>query len=392
MGRLIVQALRGLIACVLLLAGEIVGQETTSPESVEEDVVRGETIASGYVILEGRYLPPPYLLEKHGDDLWINGELAVSDWFRWPWGVPPPEMFPRGGWGGRGFSSGGPTTDGDRRMPDRPRERDENRVPGGTNGRHGPFGPDLSRLEKALKSGWAIVAGQELRACVLTESDLASLVQILTSAISSEEKRDQIRAEVPGHLGTWKWHDLIASFEPSEALSQRLAPELERIQKVLEDNQRSHEAAVASVFWTSKPVKYVITLAAMGLVVAACGTLLNYRPTGRGRWSEIDASGDGTPIVVRSVVLLILLGIFDLGCTLVAQEAGGLTEMNPFGSQLVENPLLLTAFKLTTLLGACGILYGLRRYRGAQVAAWWMCLLCTVLTFRWLTYNSMFMS
>jgi hypothetical protein len=130
----------------------------------------------------------------------------------------------------------------------------------------------------------------------------------------------------------------------------------------------------------------------MGLVVTACGTLLNYRPKSRSRWTEVDTTGEGVSIVVRTVALLVVLGIFDLGCTLVAQQAGGFTELNPLGSRLVTNPILLTAFKMTTLLGACAILVALRRYRGAQVAAWWMCLICTVLTFRWLTYNSMFMT
>jgi hypothetical protein len=44
------------------------------------------------------------------------------------------------------------------------------------------------------------------------------------------------------------------------------------------------------------------------------------------------------------------------------------------------------------LLTACSILLALRRYRGAQVASWWLCLLGAMLMFRWLTYNSLFLS
>jgi hypothetical protein len=297
--------------------------------------------------------------------------------------MPGRGVFPSGGRGGGPFGRGGPPGRGGNPPPDGARGRS---IPGG------PPAPKLVHLETALKKDCAIIAGKEFPPCILASADAASLVDILTSQGSSEEKRDRIRNELPGHLVAWNWQEFIESFVPSDELFKRLEPQIERLRKVVQENNELHEAAMASIFWTSKPVKYVITLMAMGLVVAACGTLLNHRPIGRARWSEIDTGGDGIPIVVRSVVLLILLGIFDLGCTLVAQQAGGLTEMNPLGERIVQNPLLLTTFKLTTLLTACAILYALRRYRGAQVAAWWMCLLCTVLTFRWLTYNSMFMS
>ncbi len=253
-------------------------------------------------------------------------------------------------------------------------------------------GASVAGLEGCLKKDCAIVVGKGFAPCVLPAAEAAALFEILTSDRIAEAKLSEIGRELPGYTRMWKWQNVIEAFVPPDELPQRMTAEIERIREVVKDNRRKHEAAIASVFWTSKPVKYVITLLAMGLIVAACGTLLNYRPIGRVAWSEIDATGDGIPIVVRSVVLLILLGIFDLACTLVAQQAGGFTEMNPLGSKIVENPLLLTAFKLTSLLMACGILYALRRYRGAQVAAWWMCLLCTVLTFRWLTYNSMFMT
>jgi hypothetical protein len=33
----------------------------------------------------------------------------------------------------------------------------------------------------------------------------------------------------------------------------------------------------------------------------------------------------------------------------------------------------------------------LRRHYIARLAAWWLCLACTILTFRWLMFNSMFL-
>ena len=96
-------------------------------------------------------------------------------------------------------------------------------------------------------------------------------------------------------------------------------------------------------------------------------------------------------MVIPNVVLLVLLGVLDLAFTLAAEQGGGFLELNPLGSRLAASPVVLAAFKIASLLGACFILVMLRKYRGAQVASWWLCLVCTILTFRWLTYNSIFL-
>ena len=383
----------GLTLCAALLPEALGAEESTSSD--KQEIVRSQPIDTGYVILNGHYLPPPYVLETREDDLWINDQLAVADWFSRQSG-----MRRRGGFGGRPtHRERPPEFDGPREPefggPRGPRSAGS-RGPdlGGPRGRHMPpseprFG--FNPLQNILAKNGMFIASDGLRPISLDETHAAMVVDALISGESHDEKLRQIFDCAPYPMNEASWQTVIETFEPSDELIERLGPEIERVQQAILENEAIHQAAVASVFWNSKPVKYVITLLAMGLVVAACGTLLNYRPTGRARWSEVDASGDGIPIVVRSVVLLILLGIFDLGCTLVAQQAGGFAELNPLGSQLIENPALLTAFKLTSLFLACGILLALRRYRGAQLASWWMCLLCTVLTFRWLTYNSMFM-
>ena len=474
MARHLRQFLFGVAACWFLLCGGANAQEAESAEAssaeakAESETIQEGPIDSGYVILDGRYLPPPYVLQKRDSDLWINDQLAISGWFKrrnsggpawgnggpgsrgpggFPGSRPRPESASPGPEGPDGPPANGRGPDGpppdeersrepgqsedgppgprpDETSPDRPRRGDEgaaNRPPRGAGG-FGGFRPGgrggpgvwgrgmgagrgnwaaapnnfwgkfaLGQLAASLRDNGTIIAGEGLRGATLPADDTAVIVVVLLSDRDEAEKLNLVLAETGNQMDEASWQHFAATFVPSDALLERMGPEIEKARRIIEENDASHRAAVAALFWSSKPVKYVVTLIAMGLVVAACGTLLNYRPKARTRWAEIDDSGDGIPIVVRSVVLLILLGIFDLAATLIAQKAGGFVELNPLGDQLIGNPLLLTVFKMTSLLMACAILYVLRRYRGAQTAAWWMCLLCTVLTFRWLTYGSMFM-
>ncbi|NLS92900.1 MAG: hypothetical protein GXX96_12165 [Planctomycetaceae bacterium] len=385
-------ALIGPVICLTLLSGETRSQEPDPPDEAAPEVLKTDPINSGYVILDGRYLPPPYTLEERGDSLWVNDRLAIADWFARPVARNNHDGPPRGGRGPERWAEDEetfappPRADRDSRRRGPPRRGQWGWAPAS------PQRPTLARLERDLKRECFLLGGSTIRGCLLTEDEATSVLATLTTEFPAQDRVQILLDDLPDQMDEADWLSLIQSFQPSEELMARIGPRVARLREVMAENYAQHRAIVDSVFWTSRPVKYLITLMAMGLVVAACGTLLNHRPTARAAWTEIDTAGEGIPIVVRSVVLLILLGVFDLGCTLIAQQAGGFTEMNPLGQRLAGAPLLLTAFKLATLLGACGILYALRRYRGAQVAAWWMCILCTVLTFRWLTYNSMFMT
>ncbi len=160
-----------------------------------------------------------------------------------------------------------------------------------------------------------------------------------------------------------QWEQIVANFRPTAELRQRVAPLLNEYHQTGEANDASHERVQWYGRLASKPMKYGVTVMAMMLAVVALGNLLLHRPQGRGRWSEIYVADQDSPSVVRIVILLALLGGFDLLLTLAAQQAGTLLELNPLGSELVSNPLLLASFKMTSLLIACLILVSLRRYR-----------------------------
>ena len=78
--------------------------------------------------------------------------------------------------------------------------------------------------------------------------------------------------------------------------------------------------------------------------------------------------------------------------TIMTSQAGQMREVNPFGNSLIQNPALLALFKIGATGLSIGLLFGLRKYRRAQVAAWWACLILTILALRWLTFNSMMIS
>jgi hypothetical protein len=142
----------------------------------------------------------------------------------------------------------------------------------------------------------------------------------------------------------------------------------------------------------SSSMKYAVTVAGLVLAVIALGNLLNHRPNNGERWTDVDHDSDTVSMVIRNVVLVALLSLFDLALTLLAHQAGGFLELNPLSDRLLGDSFHFVLFKVTTLSVACLILVMIRKHRLAQMASWWLCLVCTVLTFRWLTFNSIFLA
>jgi hypothetical protein len=340
---------------------------TTEPEQVE--TAQGAPIDRGHVILNGQYLPPPYVVGRRGDDLLINEQLVAKDWLgqrlrRWS---RQPRIDP----------DEEPTAEREA-SPEKSCRRQDKRM-----------ARKLARVEAWLcDGGMLIFADDERIRCV--DGDMALVVlDILLSDAASEDKVASLLAEGVAGIRPRQWTRIVESLEPtSDGIEEETSPMAET-DGVAEENPARREQVLLAEVFRSEPVRYGFTVLAMGLGVIALGSLLTYRPQGRARWRDVDTSGEGVPLVVRSVVLLALLGLFDLALTVAAQQTGGFLELNPLGSRL-QDPALLAAFKITTLLGACLILLALRRYRAAQIAAWWLCLICTIVTFRWLTYNAMF--
>ncbi|MDY0167729.1 MAG: DUF5658 family protein [Thermoguttaceae bacterium] len=66
----------------------------------------------------------------------------------------------------------------------------------------------------------------------------------------------------------------------------------------------------------------------------------------------------------------------------------GFLELNPLAAGLLASPIAVAAFKITMIAAAACVFLALRRYRFAQIGAWWACAVYTVLTLRWAAVNS----
>jgi uncharacterized protein DUF5658 len=323
------------------------------PSSAEPQSIVSTAIHTGFVVSDGRYIPPPYVVEQRGDDVFVNelhisSEHAEGPFFRF--GPRPPGA---GNWGGGGQSF------------------------------------RFSHAEQQLNNDALLFVLEDGLNGFIVPENAVKVLTILGSNTSTNEKARLLSDGRFPRFDSTEWSTLVERFQTTPGLEDRL-------RQIQDDNARllaEADAARRRVALLDSPaLKYGVTVIAMVLVVIALGNLLSNHPKRNSRWTDVDQEGDGTTMVMWNVVLLALLNGFDLALSLLAQQAGGFLELNPIGDRLATSPALLATFKISVLLVSCLILVTLRRYRGAQAASWWLCLVCTILTFRWLTYNSMFLA
>jgi len=336
--------------------------QTAAPESI----INGIPIETGFVIVKGEYVPPPYVVGTREDELFLNGQPIDTERLqmrRWGRGF---------GWGWREPGAGRPAAPGPNVQMEPPRPSRS-------------FFNHAAHLERQLlDDNVLIVFGDGMATFLRGGSDL-SVLKTLTGDQPREAKIQALMKVRTERINSARWVELVDSFQPSAELTRRVA-ELDKARTSVRYTPAAQSQKLSNF------VMYGISVIGIVLGALALGTLLIHRPHSQAAWREIDTSGDSISLVIRNVVLVAVLSFFDLGCTVLSQSSIGFAEMNPLGSHLLSSPVHLVAFKVTSLLLGCGILLSLRRYRGAQVASWWLCLVCTILTFRWATYTSLFLA
>lgn len=210
----------------------------------------------------------------------------------------------------------------------------------------------------------------------------------LLSVLVSETHRSVMLPELLKVAGSpdaySEWSDWIINFQPGNEFLAAAQPIVDAIDASLEEGQARH-AAIRRL----ESLAYPLTIAGMIMSVFAIGHLMSNPPNGGKVPDEIEESPDVEKIVIRSLKLVVALSLLDLIWTLLASQAGTMRELNPVGGRLINDPTMLILFKVVMTGLAAGLIFKLRYYRRAQLASWWACLILTLLTIRWLTFNSM---
>ncbi len=269
---------------------------------------------------------------------------------------------------------------------------------------------DVERL--LLLNGLLLCHGQTVLMLPGFESSdagtvLTTVIGTLTSDASPEDRLLQLATyDFPAtrHMTTKRWMELIGLVQTNADIKARVINCCDAavidpfmvagLNDAIPDDgiMLTNEPAVTEPVDISESVQYGVNLFGMLAGVVALGSLLSSRPDTDRQWREVNGSVAAMKLVTRCGGLIILLGLFDLICTLMAIQTGMFRELNPLASQLTASPLAVVFFKLAAMTVGVGLLWRLRQYSGAQTAAWWMCLVCTLVVFRWLTFHSMFIA
>lgn len=313
------------------------GKQLETPESpTDKSTGDGISIDSGGVVIRGQRLQSPYVVARSDGKVLVNGEVI-------------------------GIATG-------------------------NDARH-----LAARVERELFNGdWVMIFDTDVIACIDAEQAMTLVGKLARADAISEKVRLVMGVELPGAetVTSAEWKTALLHFQPDETLVQQYA-EFENEMEAMDAAAEEDSAAVLKVH-DSTSTMYGLSVVGMLLIALSAGTLLGHPPKNSISWSRTVRSPRTLTAVKRCLVLIAAYSLFDLAATLLALKTGHVEELNPFGVGLILAPAALGAFKVaSTCLGA-GLLWKLKNYHGAQVASWWLCMVLTLVTVRWVTVQSLF--
>lgn len=302
----------------------------------------------GFLFLDGEYVPPPYRFEKHNGSVTILGNnLNLMAYLQ---ANPASEGYVTG-WNRR-------------------------------------------RLEDALHQ--VCVPGHTAKTLVALFHDAPPIIlhqppDVLDVLSLLINKRDSGRATgvrpefLPEDFPSARWDRWVTEFHGTVEFASRAHSYITRIEKLEEDNRFS----IATFRYADNSL-YPLSVLGMLTVVLSCGHLLITHPSSDRETSPQTLSPATNRVICRTLILVFVLSALDLLWTILAIRTGSMREINPLASQFVDDPVSMTVFKSSATAMAVCLLYALRHHLLARKAAWWMCLVCTLVAARWVTFNSMF--
>lgn len=311
--------------------------------------------SEGFIFVNGKFLSRPYVFRSSGKSTFVNDVIIASEAVRVD-----------------SFSGFVDSDDGDGRRSGRSfRETQQT------------FAEFLD--EQFSQARLALVCFDGKAPVLLAE--LAGGNDLL-SVLVSEVHRSRLLTDLLKFSGSpedvSRWSDWITDFQPSSEFLMAAQPIVDVIDSAYDEGQ-TRAAAIRRLESFGCP----LTIVGMVMSVFAIGHLMSNPPNAGKTRDEVERSPEVIQIVTRSLMLFIALSLLDLVWTLLASQAGTMRELNPVGGRLIDDPAKLILFKAAMTGLAAGLIFKLRYYRRAQLASWWACLILTLLTVRWLTFNSM---
>ena len=310
-----------------------------APALSDDSAIRGVSIDSGAVVVRGRMLQAPYVVSRSHGHVMINGE-TISE-------------------------SPGSSTDAAHQL--------------------------MARVERELfDDKWVMIFNTDVIACVSDEAGMTLIGKLARAGTLSEKIKLVMESSLEGVYGvtTAEWQTALQDFQPDDRIIQQFG-EYENSLGSVDENPEDFSNSQLQVYDPTRTM-YGLSVVGMLLIALSAGTLLGNPPKESRKWSRVVRSPRTLTAMQRCLLLIAAYSLFDLTATLLALRTGHIEELNPLGVGLILAPTALAVFKISATCLGTGLLWRLKNYHGAQVASWWLCMVLTLVTVRWVTVQSLF--
>lgn len=338
---------------LLALTAIFVALETTSRadegdlQTQHEKILFTESVEAGFLFVDGESINAPYTVQATATSVIINGV-----------GVEPLQSK---------FSDSQESHPGFGRRRWRPQQ---------------PVSIIRARaFANQINTNCVVVCFSEHPSVPISPVDEELLFQTLVDSERPTARINELAALAPNESAKELWRQWLADFQPSASLREKLDSRLAMIEEWRANTKALNSADRGELF------SYPLVLVGMLLSVVAFGHLMH--------WTKLGFHGPGektsevTWYVVIALLLMFGMATLDLVWTTVCTQAGAMTELNPVATLFTHSPAQLAMFKFAATGVSFAIFYFFRSRRQVQQAAWWMCLVCVLLTFRWVVIDSM---
>lgn len=339
-------------------------------ELPDAEVKFSDTVTTGFVFLNGAFLQNPYTIQATQASVLINGQELDVDYNSTPLltlveddeaSMTEVEQGRR-----RGPASG---FRGARRFGFRAAHRPN------------PHVRFARSLAESLHSDAIVIVSEADRFAGFVPHTIdCEFCRMLVADSPAPADLETVEAGLAAMGFTPEIRNWLRAFEPPESVRERLKSRYQ----LAEAAERTHFAQVAARE-RLETFSYPLTLAGMFLGVVTLGHALRWMGAGPGGMTE---QRTDRPVQI-AVLLMAGMAAIDLAWTILAGQAGAMREINPVAAGLIHSPIQLAVFKVAATSTGCGILYIWRQRHRIQVATWWMCLICALVTFRWVVFDSM---